>query len=80
MKTLTDAEILARATKGLPKSVREFALAHRLRVGRHWDAWGGYYFVADPTSGAIIETTRTAHPKPCHALAMCRRYLGRGAA
>jgi hypothetical protein len=64
--------------QSLPVKVRQFALRHKLNVGRVYDEHGGYYYVRDPQTLKIVETTRTTHPKACHAMAMMRRYLGIG--
>lgn len=63
----------------MPKTVIAFALKHRIAIGCQHAADGKsieYYYIVDK-SGTQVEMTRTASPKVCHALAMCRRYLAR---
>jgi len=57
------------AAKNLPKSARDFALKHRLNLGR--DEHG--YFVRD--GAEIVERTRSAKPTAKNAIAMMRRVL-----
>lgn len=63
----------------MPKTVIAFALKNQIPIGAEHSADGKsieYYYIVD-NKGNQIETTRTAAPKVCHALAMCRRYLAR---
>lgn len=60
----------------IPATVRRVALAHGIRLERTGD---GDYIIRD-RNGAVVEATRTARPKVCHALAMIRRHLANGGA
>jgi len=62
-------------TLRLPTRVRRFASRHHIHVAYLADSAGRRYEVRDPKTGATVERTRRAHPKPADALAMCHRYL-----
>lgn len=53
----------------LPKTVRDFALKHKISVGRNNY---GYYI---REHGLVVEQTRSAKPTVANALAMMRRHL-----
>jgi hypothetical protein len=68
------------AVSKMPKTVIAFALKHKIPVGCVHARDGKsieYYYTVDK-KGNQVEMTRTANPKVCHALAMCRRHLARG--
>lgn len=58
------------APEHIPLTVARFAVRHQipLKLVREHGDW--YYAAGD-------DTTRTANPRACHALALCRRYLAR---
>lgn len=63
----------------IPKTVLKFALQHKIALGAVHARDGKsieYYYTVD-NKGNQVEMTRTASPKVCHALAMCRRHLAR---
>lgn len=52
----------------IPTNVRNFAIKHRINVGR--DQFG--YYVRE--HGFIVESTRSKTPTAANALAMVKRY------
>jgi hypothetical protein len=60
------------APSRIPVAVRQFAIAHKLplRLVRLADGSDYWYELGE-------DMTRTARPKACHALALCRRYVAR---
>jgi len=60
----------------IPKTVLQFALRHQINLGR---GARGEFFVRDPATLEITDTTRSANPTVKNALALCRRELRRRA-
>lgn len=62
----------------LPIKARILAEHYGINLGRQETADGDwFYFVRDPVTLQYTDTTRTARPKACHALALVKREIAR---
>lgn len=64
--------------KNLPLKARILAMHYGINLGMQETGDGDwFYFVRDPVTLAFTDTTRTAYPKACHALALVKREIAR---
>ena len=62
----------------LPVAARTLALCHQINFGRQETSDGDwFYFVRDPVTLGITDTTRSVKPTARHALALVRREVAR---